>query len=96
MSKTAEGNAGNFALNNLSFLCYISIQQELPQISKNKEILMIPVFLYTYFEKIIFFQPYFSKGINMDRDGVETGPEVKVPIYTYRKLASKQTSSEFR
>lgn len=30
MSKTAEGNAGNFALNNLSFLCYISIQQELP------------------------------------------------------------------
>lgn len=25
----------------------------------------------------------------MDRDGVETGPEVKVPIYTYRKLASK-------
>lgn len=30
MSKTAEGNAGNFALNNLSFLCYIYIQQELP------------------------------------------------------------------
>lgn len=57
---------------------------------------MMPVFLYTYFEKRIFFQPYFSKGINMDRDGVETGPEVKVPIYTYRKLASKQTSSEFR
>lgn len=57
---------------------------------------MIPVFLYNYFEKRIFFQPYFSKGINMDRDGVETGPEVKVPIYTYCKLASKQTSSEFR
>lgn len=32
----------------------------------------------------------------MDRDGVETGPEVKVPIYTYCKLASKQTSYEFR
>lgn len=28
----------------------------------------------------------------MDRDGVETGPEVKVPIYTYRKLASKHAN----
>lgn len=53
---------------------------------------MMPVFLYNYFEKRIFFQPYFSKGINMDRDGVETGPEVKVPIYTYRKLASKHAN----
>lgn len=50
------------------------------------------VFLYNYFEKRLFFQPYFSKGINMDRDGVETGPEVKVPIYTYRKLASKHAN----
>lgn len=57
---------------------------------------MIPVYMYNYFEKRIFFQPYFSKGINMDRDGVETGPEVKVPIHTYHRLAIKQISSEFR
>lgn len=50
--------------------------------------------MYSYNEKGIFFQPYFSKGINMDQDGVETGPEVKVPIHTYHRLAIKQTSSD--
>lgn len=50
--------------------------------------------MYSYNEKSIFFQPYFSKGINMDQDGVETGPEVKVPIHTYHRLAIKQTSSD--
>lgn len=50
--------------------------------------------MYSYNEKSIFFQPYFSKGINMDQDGVETGPEVKVPIHTYYRLAIKQTSSD--
>lgn len=41
-----------------------------------------------------FFQPYFAKGINMDLDGVDPGPEVKVPIHTYHRLAIKQTSSD--
>lgn len=50
--------------------------------------------MYSYNEKSIIFQPYFSKGINMDQDGVETGPEVKVPIHTYHRLAIKQTSSD--
>lgn len=50
--------------------------------------------MYSYNEKSIFFQPYFSEGINMDQDGVETGPEVKVPIHTYHRLAIKQTSSD--
>lgn len=50
--------------------------------------------MYSYNEKSIFFQPYFSKGINMDQDGVETGPEVKVPIHTYHRLAIKQTLSD--
>lgn len=50
---------------------------------------MIFVFLYIYFEKRIFFQLYFFKGINMDQDGVEIGLEVKVLIYIYRKLVSK-------
>lgn len=50
--------------------------------------------MYSYNEKSIFFQPYFSKGINMDQDGVKTGPEVKVPIHTYHRLAIKQTSSD--
>lgn len=48
----------------------------------------------TVIMKRVFFQPYFSKGINMDQDGVETGPEVKVPIHTYHRLAIKQTSSD--
>lgn len=32
----------------------------------------------------------------MDQDGVETGPEVKVPIHTYHRLATgiKQTLSD--